>query len=54
MSYPAIVYNIMLSSPSDAEKERNVLRDCVNRWNDSNSAHNEMVLLPLDCANNVP
>ena len=54
MSYPAIVYNVMLSSPSDAEKERALLRNCVNRWNDINSAHNEMVLLPLDCVNNVP
>ncbi len=54
MSYPAIVYNVMLSSPSDAEEERSLLRNCVNRWNDSNSAHNEMVLFPLDCANNVP
>jgi len=54
MSYPAFVYNVMLSSPSDAEKERALLRSCVNRWNDSNAAHNEMVLLPLDCTNNVP
>ena len=54
MSYPAIVYNVMLSSPSDAEGERKTLRECVNRWNDTNSEHNEMVLLPLDCTNNVP
>ncbi len=54
MSYPAFVYNVMLSSPSDAEKERILLRVCINRWNDSNAAHNEMVLLPLDCTNNVP
>lgn len=54
MSYPAIVYNVMLSSPSDAGDERKLLRECVNRWNDSHSEHNEMVLLPLDCDNNVP
>lgn len=44
----------MLSSPSDAENERKLLRDCINKWNDSNSEHNEMALLPLDCENNVP
>lgn len=54
MSYPAIVYNVMLSSPSDAEEEREILKNCINRWNDIGSKHNEMVLLPLDCKNNVP
>ena len=54
MSYPAIVYNAMLSSPSDAEEERKTLRNCINRWNDVHSERNEMVLLPSDCENNVP
>lgn len=31
MSYQAIVYNVMLSSPSDAEEERKILIDCINR-----------------------
>lgn len=54
MSYPAIIYNVMLSSPSDAEEERKILRDCINRWNDVNSERSEMVLLPLDYKKNVP
>ena len=54
MSYLAVVYNVMLSSPSDAEEEREILRDCVNRWNDVHSERSEMVLLPLDYKKNVP
>jgi len=44
----------MLSSPSDAEEEREILRNCIKKWNDIHSKRNEMVLLPLDCRNNVP
>lgn len=54
MSYQAFVYNVMLSSPSDAEEERKILRDCINRWNDVHSKRNEIVLLPLDYKKDVP
>lgn len=54
MSYQSIVYNVMLSSPSDAEEERKILRDCINRWNDVHSKRNEIVLLPLDYKKDVP
>jgi len=53
MSYPAIVYNIMLSSPSDAKKERKILRDAIYKWNDANK-NIGIILYPVDCDHNVP
>jgi hypothetical protein len=54
MSYSAVVYNIMLSSPSDAEEERKTLRDCIYSWNDAHADQTEIFLHPLDYMNNVP
>lgn len=47
MSYEAIVYNVMIASPSDVEEERNMIREVIIKWNYTHSIHNRKVLIPL-------
>lgn len=52
MSYKAIVYNVMIASPSDVAEEREVVRRVINNWNKSHSSKDEgIVLLPVDWEN---
>ena len=34
--YKAKVYHIMIGAPSDITEEVTIVKDVVNRWNDSN------------------
>lgn len=54
MSYQATVFNLMLSCPSDTEKEQGTIITCINRWNDINSEKHSIVLLPVFYKTQVP
>jgi hypothetical protein len=54
MPYQATVYNLMISYPSDAEKEALAVKDCINRWNDTNSSQRGIVLHPRDYRTHAP
>src|SRR3712207_2644653 len=47
MSYTATVYRVLIASPSDAQRERNMIRNLVFQWNDVHSPSREIVLLPV-------
>src|SRR5258708_18293745 len=47
MSYTAKVFKIMIASPGDVEKERQLAREVIHEWNAVNSEHRRIVLLPL-------
>lgn len=47
MSYNARVFNIMIASPSDVERERLIIRDVIYSWNAVHSAKEGIVLLPV-------
>ena len=47
MSYDAKVLEVMIASPSDVVREREVVRSVVFEWNDVHSRIQKMVLLPV-------
>ena len=47
MPYDAIVYNVMIASPSDVNDERKTIREAIFEWNYKHSIANGMVLIPL-------
>lgn len=47
MSFEATVYRILIGAPSDIEKEIEIARTEIYKWNDLNSCHSEIFLLPL-------
>lgn len=47
MSYRALVYRVMIASPSDVPTERQIVRDVVAGWTAVHSADKEAVLLPV-------
>ena len=47
MGYTATVIEIMIASPSDVSKERNIIRDVISDWNVTNARDRNVVLLPL-------
>lgn len=47
MSYSAIVFKVMIASPSDVAVERNIIRDVLTEWNIINSDTRKIVLLPV-------
>ncbi|MGD0483322.1 MAG: DUF4062 domain-containing protein [Gemmatimonadales bacterium] len=47
MPYGALVYNVMIASPSDVAKERQIVRDVVLEWNAINSKDRGVVLAPV-------
>jgi len=54
MAYQSTVFNLMISCPSDAEDEYEVLRNCIHDWNEQHSEHNEINLLPVYHRTHVP
>lgn len=46
MSYGAVVYRVLVASPSDVE-ERNLIRDIIYDWNIDYSCEKNIVLLPV-------
>lgn len=47
MSYQATVFNIMISCPSDIVEEKNIIKEVIDEWNNTNSETNKKVLLPI-------
>lgn len=47
MPFQAIVYRIMIASPSDVQQERDIIRKVINEWNEINSVTRSVILLPV-------
>lgn len=47
MSYNAKVYKVFIASPDDVQKEREIVRSVLARWNSINSESKKIVLLPV-------
>jgi len=47
MSYKAKVIEVMIATPSDVAKERQVIGDIVYEWNFVHSEDKDLVLLPV-------
>lgn len=47
MSYPSIVYRILIASPSDVDEEREIVSRIIQDWNDLNSFNKKIVILPV-------
>lgn len=47
MGYTATVIEIVIASPSEVSKERNIIRDVISDWNVTNARDRNAVLLPL-------
>lgn len=45
--YKANVYRVMIASPGDVPKEREIARELINEWNTLHSSHRNIVLIPL-------
>jgi hypothetical protein len=47
MPFTAIVRRVMIASPGDVQRERDIVRDVVNEWNSVNGARRNMMLLAV-------
>lgn len=47
MAYKSTVVEVMIASPSDVPRERQIAREVVHRWNALNSKAKQAVLLPV-------
>ena len=47
MSFSARAYRILIASPSDVNRERELAVQAIQEWNDANSADRQVVLLPV-------
>lgn len=47
MSYSAIVYRVLIASPSDVQEERQVIPAAIHDWNNQHSVGKGIVLLPV-------
>jgi len=47
MSFDAKVFKVMIASPSDIIKEREIIREVLSKWNAANSELRGIVLLPV-------
>ena len=47
MAYNATVCNVMIASPSDVEKERDIVREVIWNWNYLHSERTKVVLMPV-------
>jgi hypothetical protein len=47
MSYSAVVYKVMIASPSDVSAERSIVREVLSEWNVVNADTRQQVLLPI-------
>lgn len=47
MSYDAVVYQVLIASPSDVTEEREAISKAIHSWNADNSLALKIVLLPI-------
>lgn len=52
MSYQANVYQVIIASPGDVPRERQLAREIVYEWNDINSFDKKICLLPVGWEHN--
>lgn len=52
MSYQANVYQVIIASPGDVPRERQLAREIVYEWNDINSLDKKICLLPVGWEHN--
>lgn len=53
MSRPAVVFTVMLATPTDLVDAVATMRSVIQEWNSANSAAQQVVLLPVDHATDV-
>ena len=54
MAYNATVYNVMIASPSDVLRERQVARDVIHEWNAVHAEDRNVVLMALGWETHSP
>lgn len=47
MPFDALALPVMIASPGDVQKERDIVRSTIHAWNAANSIRQEVVLLPV-------
>ncbi len=47
LMYDAKVYNVLIASPSDVEKERRIVRDVIQEWNATYAEAERIILMPV-------
>lgn len=47
MSYNAKIYKVFIASPDDVEREREIVRSVLMKWNAINAESKHIVLLPV-------
>ncbi len=47
MSFQAMIYNVMLSCPSDIKDEKDIVQKVLRKYNNLHSEKNKIVLLPI-------
>ena len=47
MAYQATVYRVLIASPSDVERERDVIEAAIHAWNNEHSMDRSVVFLPV-------
>lgn len=47
MSYPSLVYKVLIASPFDVQSERATIREVIFRWNNAHSETKQIVLMPI-------
>lgn len=47
MAYNAKAIKVMIASPSDVSKERQIIRQVINEWNIVNAENRKIVLMPI-------
>ena len=52
MSYQANIYQVIIASPGDVPRERQLAREIVYEWNDINSSDKKICLLPVGWEHN--
>ena len=52
MSYQANIYQVIIASPEDVPRERQLAREIVYEWNDINSSDKKICLLPVGWEHN--
>ncbi len=52
--YPAKVISVFIASPNDVERERNILKAQIQKWNDINSSNTHYVILAKGWENVYP
>lgn len=52
MAYKAIVYQVIIASPGDVPRERQLAREIIHEWNSINSFDKKICLLPVGWENN--